>query len=156
MPPLLFAYLSPWPYRVDRGVLLLVAALFLASILAHRYWRAVIRLEDEGEARRLDAERSLERYRTAFRALPYPAAFVDRATGLVMEAAPGWVKEGLPGAGVEVFAGDPELEAVWRSIPPPDAQHRAAAPLEVALRGRAFRAEPLGGASLGTVLVVSA
>lgn len=150
----LLAFLSPWPHRVDRGVLLLVAALFLATVLAHRYWRAVIRLEDELEARRLDAERTLERYRVAFRALPYPAAFVDRATGLVMEAAPGWMEAGLPPGGAPIYGEDPELESAWRAIAPPDAEHRAAAPVVLSLREHAFKAEPLGGASLGVVLVV--
>ena len=155
MPLLILAALPPWPHRVDRGVLLLVAALFLATILAHRYWRATIRLEDEAEARRLDAERTLERYRLAFRASPHPAAFVDRATGLVLEAAPGWGEAGLPAGGTLLFDGDPALEALWRAIPGPDAGHRPAPALELAIRGRAFRAEPLGGASLGIVLVVA-
>ena len=149
----LLSFLPPWPHRVDRGVLLLVAALFLATILAHRYWRAVIRLEDDLEAQRLDSQRTLERYRVAFRALPYPAAFVDRATGLVMEAAPGWLRQGLPAGGEALFGEDPALEAAWRSIPAPDAEHRAAPAVDLEIGQRAFRAEPLGGASLGVVLV---
>ena len=151
----LFTVLSPWIHRVDRGVLLLVAALFLATILAHRYWRAVIRLEDEGAARHLDLERALERYRIAFRASPHPAAFVDRVTGLVMEAAPGWTEAGLPAGGEVIFAGDPALEGLWRAIPGPDAEHRPAGALELSIRGRVFRAEPLGGLSLGIVLVAA-
>ena len=154
MPFLLFAELPPWPHRVDRGLLLLVAALFLATILAHRYWRAKIRLEDELAAQRLDAERSLEHYRIAFRGLPHPAAFVDRVTGLVLEVTPGWLGAELPGVGTELFTQDPALEAAWRAIPAPDAQHRAAAALELDLRGRCFRVEPLAAASLGLVLVV--
>ena len=150
----LFAALTPWPYRVDRGVLLLVAALFLASILAHRYWRATIRLEDELEAKGLDLERTLARYQVAFRAMPCPAAFVDRITGLVMEAAPGWVAAGLPPGGAVIFDEDPELEAAWRAIPGPDAEHRPAGPVALTLAGRPFRAEPLGGASLGIILVL--
>ena len=150
----LIAFLPPWPHRVDRGVLLLVAGLFLATILAHRYWRDVIRLEDELEAQRLDAERTLERYRIAFRALPYPAAFVDRATGLVMEAAPGWVREGLPPGGTAIFTEDAALETAWRAIPSPDAEHRAAPAVDLVIGQRAFRAEPLGGASLGVVLLI--
>ena len=150
------AVLAPWTHRVDRGVLLLVAALFLATILAHRYWRAVIRLEDEGEARRLDLERALERYRVGFRASPHPAAFVDRVTGLVMEAAPGWTAAGLPAGGEVLYEGDPALEALWKAIPGPDAEHHPAAAQDLVIRGRVFRAEPLGGLSLGIVLVTAA
>ena len=155
MAVLLQAALPPWPHRLDYGVLLLVAALFLASILAHRYWRAQIRLEDQLAALGRDAERSFERYRAAFRRLPFPAAFVDRATGLVLEADPGWLAAGLPEAGAPVFLDDPELEAAWRAIPPPDAGDRPAEPVELCLRGAAFRAEPLAGVSLGVVLVAA-
>ncbi|BDU71621.1 hypothetical protein [Mesoterricola silvestris] len=146
--------LPPWPHKVDGGVLLLVAALFLASVLAHRYWRATIRLEDEGEARELDARRALERYREAFRGLPAPAAFADRATGLVMEATPGWAGQDLPAPGEPVFRDDPALEAAWRAIPGPGPDHRPADPGPLTLRGRAFTATCLGGASLGVVLLV--
>jgi len=152
---LLLADPPPWPHRVDRGVLLLVAALFLAAILAHRYWRATIRLEDEAGAGRLDLERTLARYRAAFRSSPHPAAFVDRATGLVLEAAPGWEAAGLPAGGTVLFEGDPALEPLWRAIPGPDAAHRPAPAFDLVLRGRPFRAEPLDGASLGIVLVVA-
>ena len=154
MAPMLICILAPWPHHVDRGLLLLVAALFLVTILAHRYWRAVIRLEDELQAQRLDGERALERYRLAFRVLPYPAAFVDRATGLVLEAAPGWLAQGLPPGGSELWAQDPALESSWRSIAAPDAEHRPAPAVLLELAGQGFRAEPLGGASLGVVLVV--
>lgn len=156
MAPFLFGFLPYWTQRVDRGVLLLVAALFLVTILAHRYWRAVIRLEDELAARELDAMRSLDRYRLGFRALPYPAAFVDRASGLVMEAAPGWEAENLPEVGSVLFGEDPALADAWRAIAPPDTEHRAAAPVELTLAQAegAFWAEPLHGASLGVVLVV--
>ena len=152
---LILAALAPWSHRVDRGMLLLVAALFLATILAHRYWRATIRLEDEAEARRLDTERALERYRLAFRSSPHPAAFVDRTTGLVMEAAPGWAAAGLPPAGTALFTADAALEPLWRAIPGPDAEHRPAPPQDLVIREAAFRAEPLGGPSLGIVLVVA-
>jgi len=155
MAVLLQAALPPWPHRLDYGVLLLVAALFLASILAHRYWRAKIRLEDQLEAQGRDAERRFERYRTAFRALEFPAAFVDRGTGLVMEAAPGWLEAGLPEPGEPVFLQDPELERAWRAIPAPDPEHRPAPPVALRLRGREFQAEPLGGLSLGVVLVAA-
>jgi len=144
--------LPPWPHHLDYGVLLLVAALFLATILAHRYWRGQIRAEDRAAATALDAERALGRYREAFRQLPAPAAFVDRATGLVMEAAPGWTAAELPAPGEPLFQGDPELEAAWRTILPPGAEPRPSVPLRI--RGRAFRAQPLEGASLGVVLVL--
>ncbi len=146
--------LPPWPHKVDGGVLLLVAALFLATVLAHRYWRAKIRLEDELEARDLDARRAFERYREAFRGLAAPAAFADRVSGLVMEATPGWSRQDLPGPGEPVFGGDPSLEAAWRGIPAPGPDHRPAAPGTLTLRGRAFTATCLGGASLGVVLLV--
>lgn len=146
--------LPPWPHHVDNGMLVLVAALFLATILAHRYWRAKIRLEDQLAAQQLDGARALERHRLAFRRMPYPAAFVDRATGLVMEAAPGWERAGLPEPGAPVFQDDPELEAAWRAIPAPDGEHRAAEPLALTIQQQTFRVEPLGGASLGVVLVV--
>ena len=155
MPLSMFAILSPWTHRVDRGVLLLVAALFLATILAHRYWREVIRLEDEVESRRLDLERALERYQVSFRASPHPAAFVDRVTGLVMEAAPGWSAAGLPAGGEVLYDGDAALEALWKAIPAPDAQHRPAGAQDLLIRGRVFTAEPLSGLSLGIVLVTA-
>jgi len=142
-----------WPHRLDYGVLTLVAALFLATILAHRFWRARIRLEDQLAALARDAERVHERYRLAFRQVGWPLAFVDRATGLVMEAAPGWIAAGLPEAGARIFQDDPELEAAWRAIPAPDAEHRPADPVRLRLQSRAFQAQPLGGASLGVVLV---
>jgi len=146
--------LPPWPHKVDGGVLLLVAALFLASVLAHRYWRAKIRLEDELEARDLDARRAFERYREAFRGLTAPAAFADRVSGLVMEATPGWAGQGLPEPGEVVFLEDPALEAAWRAIPAPGPDHLPAGPGPLTLRGRAFTAICLGGASLGVVLLV--
>lgn len=145
----------PWPHHLDYGVLILIAALFLASILAHRYWRARIRLEDQLAAQERDAERVHARYHAAFRRTPAPLAFVDRVTGLVMEAAPGWLAAGLPAAGEPLFLDDPGLEAAWRAIAPPDAGHRAAAPVELRVRGRRLRAEPLDGASLGVVLVLA-
>lgn len=144
----------PMFHRVDGGVLLLVTGLFLAAVLAHRYWRAKIRLEDELEARDLDARRAFERYRTAFRALPGPAAFADRATGLVMEATPGWLRDGLPGPGDPVWGTDPELETAWRALPPPGPDHAPAPDADLALAGRGFRATFLAGPSLGVVLLV--
>jgi hypothetical protein len=150
---LLLAALPPWPHHVDRGVLILVAALFLATILAHRYWRATIRLEDEAAAKGRDLERSLDRYRLAFRVASQPMAFVDRVTGLVLEAGSGWAARGLPETGEVLFAGDAALEAAWRAIPGPDSEHAPAPARDLTLAGQAFRAEPLGGFSLGIVLV---
>ena len=146
----------PWPHHLDGGVLLLVAALFLATVLAHRYWRAKIRLEDELEARERDLVRAQDRYRAAFRALPGPAAFVDRGSGLVMEGTPGWLQDGLPEPGEPLFRDDPELEAAWRAIPPPAPDHRPAAPAALRIHGRSFTGTPLAGPSLGVVLVVPA
>ena len=146
--------LPPWPHKVDGGILLLVAALFLASVLAHRYWRAKIRLEDELEAKDLDGLRVYERYRTAFRSLPAPAAFADRATALIMEASPGWTEAGLPEPGETIHGEDGALEAQWRAIPPPGPDHTPAPPQALTVRGRAFTGVLLAGPSLGVVLVL--
>jgi hypothetical protein len=145
--------LPPWPHRVDGGIVLLVAALFLVSVLAHRYWRAKIRLEDDLEAKDREASRAFDRYFRAFRALPEPAAFVDRNSALVMEATPGWTREGLPAPGDVLHAGDPSLEEAWRAIPAPGPAHEPAAPVALALGDRAFTATCLGGDSLGVVLL---
>jgi hypothetical protein len=138
---------------VDGGIVLLVAALFLVSILAHRYWRAKIRLEDDLEAKARDASRAFDRYQRAFRALPDPAAFVDRNSGLVMEATPGWTRQGLPVPGEVLHGGDPALEEAWTAIPAPGPAHEPAAPVALVLGGRAFTATCLGGDSLGVVLL---
>jgi hypothetical protein len=145
--------LPPWPFKVDGGVVLLVAALFLATVLAHRFWRAKIRLEDELEARAVDLERVYDRYRTAFRSLPAAAAFADRVTGLVMEATPGWTGCGLPEPGRPVFGTDPALEKNWKAIPPPGPDHTPAPPQTVPVQGATVTATCLGGASLGVVLL---
>jgi len=139
--------------RVDGGLLLVVAGLFFASILAHRYWRAKIRLEDELEAFRRDSGFTQARYREAWRRLGAAAAFVDRGNGLVIEVTQGWEAAGLPGAGSRLHSGDPVLEAAWKALPPPDAEGHAGPPREVVLRGRACTATPLDGASLGIILV---
>jgi hypothetical protein len=139
--------------RVDGGLLLIVAGLFFASILAHRYWRAKIRLEDELEAFRRDSGFTQARYREAWRRLGAAAAFVDRSNGLVIEVTRGWEAQGLPGAGSRIHSGDPALESAWKALPAPDAEGHAGPPREVVLRGRAFTATPLEGASLGIVLL---
>jgi len=151
---LLPAQLPAWPHHVDYGVLLVLGGLFLATILAHRYWRAKIDLEDRLAAQRLDTERAQDRYRLAFRAMAHPAAFVDRNTGLVMESTPGWTEEGLPEAGELVFLGDAALETAWRAIQPPDPGHRPAPAVDVRIGDRAFLVRPLEGPSLGVILVV--
>lgn len=145
--------LPPWTQRVDGGILLLVAALFLASVLAHRYWRRVIRLEDELEARDADHARSADRYREAFRRSRFPAAFADRATGLVVEATPGWADLGLPGPGELLAAGDAALEEAWRAIPGPAPDGTPAPPVILEAQGVRLDAACLGGPSLGLVLL---
>lgn len=145
--------LPPWTQRVDGGILLLVAALFLASVLAHRYWRRVIRLEDELEARDADHARRADRYREAFRRSPFPAAFADRATGLVVEASPGWTDLGLPGPGEPLAARDPALEEAWRAIPGPAQDGTPALPVILEAGGTRLEAACLGGPSLGLVLL---
>ncbi len=137
----------------DRGTLALVAALFLVSILAHRLWRGKIRAEDEVLALRKDQAFSQGRYRAGFRALGLPAAFADRATGLVMEATPGWVEAGLLETGQPVWSREPAAEAVWREIPPPSEDGRPAPSRLLQFQGQALRATPLGGESLGVVLL---
>jgi hypothetical protein len=139
--------------RLDWGLLAIVAGLFFASILAHRYWRAKIRLEDELAAQKRDTDFTQSRYREAWRRLPAEAAFVDRSNGLVIEVTRGWEAAGLPGAGSRIHAGDAALEAAWAALPRPDAEGRAGAAVALALRGRAFTAAPLEGPSLGIVLL---
>ncbi len=139
--------------RVDGGLLLIVAGLFFASILAHRYWRAKIRLEDELEAFRRDSGFTQARYREAWRRLEAAAAFVDRSNGLVIEVTRGWEAAGLPGAGSRLHSGDAALESAWKALPPPDAEGHAGPPVGVVLQGRTFTATPLEGASLGIILL---
>lgn len=149
-----FVLLLQAPIQVaDRGTLVVVAALFLVSILAHRLWRGKIRAEDEREALRKDAAFSQGRYRAGFRALAAPVAFADRATGLVIEVTPGWSLAGLPEAGKPLWAELPALEAAWRAIPAPLADGRAAEPVDLELPGHPLRATPLAGDSLGVVLL---
>lgn len=141
------------PHATDRGTLLVVAALFLVSILAHRLWRGKIRAEDEREALRKDLAFSQGRYRAGFRASRHPSAFADRATGLVIEATSGWTEAGLAPAGKPVWQGDPGLEAAWRQIPAPGSEGQPAPPTTLEASGRTLLATPLGGDSLGVVLL---
>lgn len=141
------------PHSLDRGTLLVLAALFLVSILAHRLWRGKIRAEDEREALRKDLAFSQGRYRAAFRALDAPIAFADRATGLVMEVTPGWNRVGLPEAGKPIWHQAPEAESAWRSIPGPSPEGLVPAPLTFTLGSQNLRVTPLSGESLGVVLL---
>jgi len=143
----------PLPHASDRGTLLVVAALFLVSILAHRLWRGKIRAEDEREALKRDQAFSQGRYRAAFRALQAPAAFADRATGLVMEVTPGWRRAGLPEAGKPIWSQVPPLENEWRNIPSPSADGEVPGLLTLSAGTRTLVATPLSGESLGVILL---
>ena len=137
----------------DRGFLVIVGALIFCAILAHRYWRAKIRLEDELVSVRKDLGFHLGRYQRAWRGLQLPAALADRATGLVVEATPGWAALGLPAAGATLPGGETEAKAAWAAIPAPDAEGRVAGAVDLNVAGRALRAQPLAGEALGLVLV---
>lgn len=143
----------PLPQASDRGTLLIVAALLFVSILAHRLWRGKIRAEDEREALRKDLAFSQGRYRAAFRALQSPAAFADRATGLVMEVTPGWSQAGLPEAGQPIWSQAPPLENEWRNIPSPGADGQVPGAMTLSAGTRTLVATPLSGESLGVVLL---
>jgi hypothetical protein len=137
----------------DWGYIATVAGLVFAAIQAHRYWRATIRLEDEFAAFKKDSGFTLDRYQQAFPHLSQPAAFVDRNSGRVTQATPAWVQAGLPGPGTLFAASDPALEAAWTAIPAPDAEGHQAEGRSLQGGNRRFRALPLGGPSLGLVLV---
>jgi hypothetical protein len=139
--------------HADWGYIATVAGLLFAAIQAHRYWRRTIRLEDELEAFRKDTAFTLDRFEKAFRDLKAPAAFVDRNSGRVAQATPGWIAAGLPGPGAVLAAGDEALAAAWAAIAAPDAEGQAAEARTLRLQGRAFRALPLAGPSLGLVLL---
>ncbi len=100
-----------------------------------------------------DTAFSLGRYRAGFRGLRSIAAFVDRATGLVVEPTPGWLAVGLAEGGRKVWGDDAAAEGIWKSIPAPDADNHVGGAVRFALGGRSFIAEPLGGENLGIVLV---
>jgi hypothetical protein len=63
------------------------------------------------------------------------------------------VAAGLPAAGSVFTAGDEALAAAWAAIPAPDAEGHAAESRHLGCGGRSFQVLPLGGASLGLVLV---
>ncbi|HJU84219.1 MAG TPA: hypothetical protein VJ600_08405 [Holophagaceae bacterium] len=145
---------APAPAHLqDRGFLVIVGALIFCAILAHRYWRAKIRLEDELVSVRKDLGFHLGRYQRAWRNLQQPAALADRASGLVIEATPGWVALGLPASGAPLHGGDEAVRSAWAAIPAPDADGRAGGARELVVAGRPLRAQPLEGEGLGLVLV---
>ena len=137
----------------DRGLFVLVLALIFAAVLAHRFWRRTIRLEDELAATQKDLTFYLGRYRSAWRALGGQAALVERGTGLVTEATPGWEAGGLPAKGAAIHRGETAALAAWTSIPAPAADGSVGAPIAFELGGRRFKGTPLTGEALGLVLV---
>ena len=141
------------PRSVDGGLLVILAALLFAAILAHRYWRKSIRLEDELARTKMDLTFHLGRYRRAWRGLGQRAALVERGTGLVTEATPGWEAAGLPAKGEVLHRGEAAAGAVWSAIPAPTAEGAVGAPRTFELGGRPFKATPLAEEALGLVLV---
>ncbi len=137
----------------DTGFLIVLGALIFTAILAHRLWRGKIRAEDERAALQKDAAFSLGRYRMGFRKLKSIAAFVDRATGLVVECSPGWVSAGFAEAGRKIWGDDAAAESAWKTISAPDAEGHVGGAVRFVLGGRSLEAEPLDGTSLGIVLV---
>ena len=137
----------------DRGLFVLVLALIFAAILAHRFWRRTIRLEDELAVTTKDLNFHLGRYRRAWRALALPAALAERGTGLVSEATPGWEAAGLPAKGSAIHRGETGAQAAWSAIPAPGSDGTVGAPITFELGGRRFKATPLAEEALGLVLV---
>lgn len=138
---------------LDRGLLVLVLALIFAAILAHRFWRRTIRLEDELARTTQDLTFHLGRYRRAWRGLQAQAALAERGTGLVTEATPGWEAAGLPAKGELVHRGEAGAQAAWSAIPAPTAEGAPAPAFRFELGGRRLRATPLAEESLGLVLI---
>ena len=87
---ILIPAMPPWPYRLDYGVLTLVAALFLASILAHRHWRARIRLEDQLIRVVGDLAYELGVERGALKLVGQQAAIAGRVTNIYRREAGKW------------------------------------------------------------------
>lgn len=137
----------------DRGLLVVVAALLFAAILAHRYWRKTIRLEDELETTKKDLTFHYGRYRRAWRAMEGQAALAERVTGLVTEATPGWEGAGFPAKGRMIHGGEAAAQTAWSAIPAPGADGTVSPAFTFHLGGRAFKATPLAEESLGLVLV---
>lgn len=137
----------------DRGLFVLVLALIFTAVVAHRFWRRTIRLEDELAATKKDLAFHLGRYRRAWRGLAQPAALAERSTGFVTEATPGWEAAGFPAKGAVIHRGDATAQAAWTAVPAPAADGRVAPPFTFELGGRRFKATPLAEESLGLVLV---
>ncbi|HTL99466.1 MAG TPA: hypothetical protein VL181_11750 [Holophagaceae bacterium] len=137
----------------DGGLLAVVAALLFAAVLAHRYWRKAIRLEDELATTKKDLTFHYGRYRRAWRTTRQRAALVERVTGFVTEATPGWEEGGLPAKGSAIHRGDEAAQEAWSAIPAPGSDGSVGAPFTFHLGGRAFKATPLAEESLGLVLV---
>ena len=138
---------------MDRGLLVILVALVFTAILAHRFWRKTIRLEDELSTTTKDLTFHLGRYRRAWRTLQKPAAMAERMTGLVTEATPGWEAAGLPAKGQAIHGGEAAAQTTWSAIPAPGADGSVSTPFSFPLGGRVFRATPLGEESLGLILV---
>jgi hypothetical protein len=134
---------------IDRGLVLVLLGLMLASILAHRYWRAKIRLEDELASTKKDLTFYLGRYRQAFRSLNLPAALLDRASGLIVEGTPGWRAAGLPANGEKLDAG---AMAALNTLPTAS-EVRSLDPFPFSHAGQALTAEPLLEEGLGLILI---
>ena len=149
--PLLLLDASSRPF--DRGLLVILLALIFAAILAHRFWRKTIRLEDELATTKKDLTFHLGRYRRAWRTMQGPVALAERVTGLVTEATPGWERSGLPGKGAAIHGGEAEAQAAWSAIPAPTAEGGVGAPFSFTVHGHRLKATPLPEESLGLVLI---
>ncbi len=149
--PLLLLDANARPF--DRGLLVVVLALIFTAILAHRFWRKTIRLEDELASTKKDLAFHLGRYRRAWRTMRGAAALAERVTGLVTEATPGWEGAGLPAKGSVIHGNEAGAQAAWSAIPAPAADGTVGAAFTFVVGGRTFKATPLGEESLGLVLV---
>ena len=149
--PLLLLDAESRPF--DRGLLVLLAALLFAAILAHRFWRRTIRLEDELETTKKDLTFHYGRYRRAWRTMQGSAALAERVTGLVTEATPGWEAAGFPAKGRMIHGGEDEAQTAWSAIPAPGADGSVSPAFSFRLGGRSFKATPLAEESLGLVLI---
>lgn len=154
LPPLLpFLQIDAGSRPFDRGLLAVVAGLLFAAILAHRYWRKTIRLEDELETAKKDLTFHYGRYRRAWRTMRGPAALAERVTGLVTEATPGWEAAGFPAKGRMIHGGEDAAQAAWSAIGAPGADGSVSPAFSFQMGGRSFKATPLAEESLGLVLV---
>ncbi len=149
--PLLLLDSNARPF--DAGLLTVLVALVFAAILAHRYWRKTIRLEDALEATTKDLTFHYGRYRRAWRGLQARAALAERVTGLVTESTPGWESAGFAAKGEVIHRGEPAAQALWSAIPAPSADGRVSPPFSFQVGGRAFKATPLAEESLGLLLI---